>query len=403
MGKYDMNKQTMGIYIHIPFCIKKCEYCDFLSGVGTINEMTSYVNALIIEIRSYARKKYPVSSIFFGGGTPSIIEVTHIISIMNAVWDTFIIEESAEITLEANPGTLTREKIRGYREAGINRISLGLQSTDNEELKALGRIHSYEEFLESYKIIRQEGLCNVNIDLMSGLPLQSVASWENTLRRVVVLKPEHIAAYGLIIEEGTPFFGIYAEDDKKRDAGEVTKYLPCEADEREMYHLTKKILKENGYERYEISNYAKKGYECRHNIGYWRRSNYIGFGNGSSSMMDNVRFANQSDIHLYIEGKGMQSSENGLSVRAGEQLLPKEEKLSVKEQMEEFLFLGLRMMEGIHIGEFERKFQVSFQDMYKAVVDNLVNKGLITVVEQRIRLTDAGIDISNYVLVQFLL
>lgn len=398
-----MDKKTMGIYIHIPFCVRKCEYCDFLSGVGTVKEMTSYVKALILEIKSYARKRYPVSSIFFGGGTPSIIGETYIISIMNAVKDTFIIEEGAEITLEANPGTLTREKIRGYRKAGINRISLGLQSTNNEELKALGRIHTYEEFLAGYEIVRQEGIGNVNIDLMSGLPSQSVVSWKNTLKRVVALKPEHISAYGLIIEEGTPFFGLYAGDDEKREAGEVTKYLPGEMEEREMYHLTKKILKENGYARYEISNYSKKGYECKHNIGYWKRTNYIGFGIGSSSMMDNVRFANQTDMHLYIEGKEMQGSESDSSGRAGERGGAKEEKLSVKEQMEEFMFLGLRMIDGVCIGEFERQFEVSFQDVYGTVMENLVDKGLIVNEDYSIRLTEAGIDVSNYVLAEFLL
>lgn len=394
-----MDKQTMGIYIHIPFCVRKCEYCDFLSDVGSAKEMISYVEALILEIKSYTRRKYPVSSIFFGGGTPSIIGERHISSIMNVLKDTFIIEESAEITLEANPGTLTREKIRGYRKAGINRISLGLQSTNNEELKALGRIHTYEEFLASYEIVRQEGICNVNVDLMSGLPLQSIVSWENTLKRVVTLKPEHISAYGLIIEEGTPFFRLYADDDRKREEGEVTKYLPGEAEEREMYHLTKKILKGNGYERYEISNYAKRGYECRHNIGYWKRTNYIGFGIGSSSMIDNVRFTNQSDIHLYIEGKETPGSSSG---RTGEQIPAKEEKLSVKEQMEEFMFLGLRMMEGICIGEFERQFEVSFQKVYGTVIKNLVNKGLLVNKDHSIRFTEAGIDVSNYVLAEFL-
>lgn len=397
-----MNRDKMGIYVHIPFCAKKCNYCDFLSKVGTENEMDLYVEALLREIRTYNEEKYPVSTIFFGGGTPSIIEETYIRSIMDAIKDTFRVKRDVEITLEANPGTLTREKIAAYKKAGINRISLGLQSVNSKELKQLGRIHTYDEFLESYEILRQEGINNINVDLMSGLPRQSSALWEKSLRTVADLNPEHISVYGLIIEEETPFYKLYAKDEKRREAGKSTEYLPDEEQERDMYYLTKRVLQEYGFSRYEISNYAKKGYECRHNIGYWDRSNYKGFGCGAASMMDNVRSQNESDIQEYMKAKEPKEYEDYLFDYITDGIFSEDTVLSLSEQMEEFMYLGLRMMEGICIDDFEEQFSLSFQKVYGDVVADLVDKGLLIKENQRIRLTDIGIDLSNYVFKEFL-
>jgi putative oxygen-independent coproporphyrinogen III oxidase len=383
-----MIKQTMGIYIHIPFCVKKCEYCDFLSMTGSDELIENYIKALIKEISNYGGTRYVVSTIFFGGGTPSIIEAKHIVSIINTLKETFSVSDKAEITLEINPGTLTQDKIKVYLSAGINRLSMGLQSANNRELALLGRIHTYEEFQAGYEIAREAGIENINVDLMSGLPEQSVASWESTLRKVLHLEPEHISAYGLIIEEKTPFFEKYEKDEIARQEGEKTEYLPEEKAEREMYYVTEKVLKEYGYNRYEISNYAKKGYRCQHNVGYWERKDYLGFGLGASSLMEQVRFTNGKDISLYIEGKG---------------LLQNIEVLSRKEQMEEFMFLGLRMIDGISIEDFETEFACSYESIFGSVTKALIEKGLIGQAEKNIYLTNEGIDVSNYVLAEFLL
>jgi len=383
-----MIKQTMGIYIHIPFCVKKCEYCDFLSMAGSEVLIEKYVKALKKEMEDYRGIKYMVSTIFWGGGTPSIIEERHIVAIMEVLKKNFIVSDKAEITLEVNPGTLTRNKIEAYIRAGVNRLSMGLQSANNEELALLGRIHTYEEFWAGYEMARKAGIENINIDLMSGLPKQSVASWERTLRKVLALDPTHISAYGLIIERDTPFFERYEKDEMARQEGENTEYLPAEQAEREMYYITEKVLNEYGYDRYEISNYAREGYQCQHNIGYWKRKNYLGFGLGASSCMENVRFMNGRDISLYIERKG---------------LLENIEVLSEKEQMEEFMFLGLRMIDGVSIENFKREFGCSYESVFGPVTEVLIEKGLIGTKGKSVYLTKAGIDVSNYVLAEFLL
>ena len=275
------------LYIHIPFCVKKCLYCDFLSAPAGEEVRERYVEALLTEIRGRGREYAgrPVSSVFFGGGTPSLLTGTQMKRLLGTVSGSFLLAADAEITAEANPGTVDLEKLTAYAQAGINRLSIGLQSADNVELAAIGRIHTWEQFLETYRQARQAGFVNVNVDLMSALPGQTAESYENTLRRVLALapQPEHISAYSLILEEGTPLYDSC-------QAGLTD--IPGEDTDRRMYQDTKRILEEAGYRRYEISNYAKEGFACRHNCGYWQRRDYLGLGLGAASLEGNVRFKN---------------------------------------------------------------------------------------------------------------
>ena len=285
--------RLLELYIHIPFCKKKCKYCDFLSGPSTADERESYVKSLCQDIRSYAHlaEACRVISIFVGGGTPSALTAFQMQQIFSTVRDTFVVEENAEITVEMNPGTVDREKLSGYKKCGINRLSIGLQSTKNRELQILGRIHTYEEFLETYHMARAEGFENINVDLMSAIPGQSLTDWEENLKTVAELAPEHISAYSLIVEEGTPFAAM-------AERGELP--LPEEETERAMYEETIEVLAKYGFHRYEISNYARDGYECRHNVGYWIRRDYLGFGIGAASLIDNVRFQNEKSLGAYL-------------------------------------------------------------------------------------------------------
>ena len=384
-----MERRPLELYIHIPFCVRKCAYCDFLSGPATDLEMRVYVEQLVqeISVQSAFYEGYGVTSIFLGGGTPSILEAEDINRIMEAVYGHFHVEKDAEVTIEANPGTVSLEKLQIYRASGINRISIGLQSADDGELKALGRIHSYDGFLKTYERVRQAGFTNVNIDLMSALPGQTLESWRSTLRKVLMLRPEHISAYSLIIEEGTPFYKAYHDH---------PELLPDEDTEREMYYETKSMLHKQGFERYEISNYAKPGYECRHNIGYWTGTEYLGLGLGASSYIQGFRFHNESDLSLYDK-----IQMNGTD--ADEKLHQEITKLSDKEKMEEFMFLGLRMIKGVSGSEFFQRFGQNMWNVYGNVLNKLKDEGLIIVDMPDVRLSDYGIDVSNYVLSEFLL
>ncbi len=335
------------IYIHIPFCKRKCAYCDFLSFPGSESQQRDYVNALLAEIQTEPEGG-SVSAIFFGGGTPSLLDATEIQRIMEVLKEKYDLTEDAEITIEANPGTLDREKLEIYRKAGINRLSLGLQSAHNQELQTLGRIHTWEEFLESFQLAREAGFSNINVDLMSALPGQSPDDWRDTLKKVADLNPEHISAYSLIIEEGTPFYDKYEQEEEQREAGNSCKLLPTEEEERQMYYDTEKLLQAAGYHRYEISNYAKAGRECRHNCGYWRRVDYRGFGLGAASLIREVRFTNTRSLEEYLNRDFLRREEEILTTQA---------------QMEEFMFLGLRLCIGISIKEFEKKFQCSFEEV----------------------------------------
>ena len=365
-------KKSLGIYIHIPFCVRKCKYCDFLSGPAGIETKVSYIEMLLKEIEQYKRilKERQTNTIFFGGGTPSILEGDAIVRIMEKLKELGNISETAEISIEANPGTVTEEKLRLWKQAGINRISFGLQSADNSELKQLGRIHTWEEFEANYHLARTCGFKNINVDLMSALPGQTVDTWRETMEKVTALEPEHVSAYSLIIEEGTPFYEVY---DKHPEL------LPTEEEERAMYYETKTFLASKGYERYEISNYAKKGYECRHNLSYWERVDYLGLGLGAASLLGNVRKSNQTELVEYLKGNF-----------SGE-----EEVLDETAAMEEYFFLGLRKMQGVN--------WVPYQKQYGKTVEQLTAEKLIELDGNHIRLTELGIDVSNYVLAEFLI
>ena len=373
----------MELYLHMPFCVRKCAYCDFLSFPTDQEAQNLYTRRLMEDIDAMGKKygDIPVDTIFIGGGTPSVPDSALIVGIMEHVRKAFHVAEGAEISMEANPGTVTREKLTDYRRAGINRLSFGLQSANDRELKLLGRIHTWAEFLESFHLARECGFTNINIDLMSALPGQTRESWKDTLKRVTDLNPEHISAYSLIIEDGTPFGEKYGSEEGR-------KLLPDEDSEREMYHETKRFLKSCGYERYEISNYAKPGRECRHNIGYWTGLPYLGLGLGASSYMDGCRFAVNSDMKQYLEEKpGMFTDV---------------EKLTKKDMEEEFFYVGLRMTAGVSLPEFERRFGVSAKDVYPGLMEMFVEEKAAVFQGDRFVLTDYGLDVSNYIMAQFL-
>lgn len=377
--------KTLGVYIHVPFCVQKCAYCDFLSSPATRQAQIEYLRALKREIESESvkYKEFEVDTVFFGGGTPSILESNDIIEVMQVLRKFYNISENAEVSMEVNPATANLEKMIGLRNAGVNRLSIGLQSTNDEELKLLGRVHSYEDFLETYSLARAVGFDNINIDLMSALPGQTIETWLGTLNRVLDLRPQHISAYSLIIEEGTR---LYDELDKFPP-------IPDEDEDRKMYQETKRILAQKGYERYEISNYAQKGYESRHNIRYWKRDNYVGFGLGSASMVENVRWNNTSDMEVYLK----ELLEKTGSVKDDIQ------KLTENECMEEFMFLGLRMIKGVSKTDFYKAFGKSIGEVYGSVILKWKKENILTENDDYIALSDKGIDISNVVLSEFLL
>lgn len=380
-------RRELELYIHIPFCVKKCAYCDFLSGPASNQQIEEYVQALIEEIRYYKEfvKKYEVSTVFWGGGTPSLLTGEQMKALMEALGQTFFIRQNAEITMEANPGTVTVEKLLACQKAGINRISFGLQSVNNEELKMLGRIHTYEEFLESYEAARKAGFQNINVDLISAIPKQTVSSWEQTLQTIISLQPEHISAYSLIVEEGTTFAKLYGE------GCELEHLLPTEEEERRMYERTEELLREAGYHRYEISNYAKEGYECQHNLGYWERKEYLGLGLGASSLIEETRFHNTDEMEEYLR-----DASNPILLRRGQ------EKLDRQEQMEEFVFLGLRKIRGIQEEKFAEMFGEDIWDCYGRNLERVIKEGLLEREEGVLRLTRKGIDVSNYVFYEIL-
>lgn len=395
------NKEELSLYIHIPFCVRKCGYCDFLSAPADEKARDRYVQALLMEIERYqgtetADRK--IKTLYIGGGTPSILSVDQLDCIMQKIKYTFNFCDDIEASMEMNPGTASKEKCRALYQMGINRLSIGLQSTNDMELKTLGRIHSYEDFINTYTWCREAGFQNINVDLMAALPYQIVESYTTGLRKIIRLAPEHISAYSLILEEGTPFY-------QKYNSGCYP--LPDEEQERLMYRETEQILAQAGYERYEISNYAKKGYACRHNLVYWQGGDYLGLGLGSSSYMDGVRFHNTTDFNTYVN--------QGAYVEDREEL-------SVQAKMEEFMFLGLRVIAGVSGTEFEKRFGKTMEDVYGDVLRKHEEEGLLQIERkenrkeaaaaepakgktniEKVMLTTKGVDVSNYVFADFLL
>lgn len=394
------NRQ-LSLYIHIPFCVKKCNYCDFLSAAAAEDIQAQYVQALKneLELKSEVYKNDRVDSIFIGGGTPSVLSGTHMEIIMGTLMQRYQVQSDAEVTIEVNPGTVDGEKLQCYQRLGINRLSIGLQSANAQELYTLGRIHTYEEFLETYEMARRLGYDNISIDLMSGLPGQTMISYQDTLKKIMELQPEHLSVYSLMVEEGTPFWQIYGEKAGRKDKVEregahfIPPPLPGEEIERDMYEITRIQLEEAKYHRYEISNYAKKGYESRHNMGYWKRHNYLGMGLGSSSLIQNCRWKNTSELAYYIEEIGNCPPEE-------------REELTVQDQMEEFMFLGLRLMKGISYRDFASYFHMAIQKVYGRKIQKGIQDGLLVEYEEQgetfLRLTDRGIDVSNVIMAEFL-
>lgn len=378
--------RKLSVYIHIPFCERKCFYCDFLSFPAGEDQKERYMAALLSELQREAvrYRDYTVDTVFIGGGTPSVLKGEWIERVLNKLKEQFAFSQNPEITMEVNPGSADAGKLSRWRSAGVNRLSIGTQSVHEEELRALGRIHDAAAFYETYRLAKKEGFAHINVDLISAIPGQTCASWQDTLYAVTELSPEHISAYSLILEEGTAFYEWYGG--KKNPHAAV---LPSEEEERRMDEDTGRVLKKSGYERYEISNYARSGARCRHNLAYWKRDDYAGFGLGASSMVENVRWKNTESFESYV------NHASSADIRGEIQTL------SVREQMEEFMFLGLRLTEGVDRKEFACLFGKTLEDSYGGVLPKLYADGLLEG-EERVRLTPYGRDIANYVMAQFL-
>ena len=374
----------LGLYIHIPFCVRKCKYCDFNSFKLNIDEKKKYLSALSKEMELYKEKigQKEIDSIFVGGGTPSILNEEEIKILFDNINLNFKIKEDAEITMECNPGTLTLNKLKTMKKCGVNRLSIGLQAVQNHHLKYIGRIHTFEEFEKNYHEAKKVGFDNINIDLMYALPNQTKEDWMESLEKVVNLNPTHISAYSLILEENTELFDMYERKEFK---------LLDEDTDIEMYEYTINYLKSHGYNQYELSNYAKEGFECKHNILYWKCENYVGIGTSASGFLDETRYNNLCEIDKYEE-----------LILNGKKPIEWEEKLSIKDKIEESIFLGLRMNEGIKFKDFKNKYDFNFLEEYKNEIEKLTKLQLIDINETGMKLTQKGKEISNSVFVEFI-
>jgi len=373
--------RSLGLYIHIPFCVKKCNYCDFYSlGCTAAKGIERYIDALCKHLKKEGKryKDRKIDSVFLGGGTPSILSVDLTKKLFSYIYDSFNITPDCEISMEANPGTVTVEKARAYREIGVNRISIGLQSVNKRELEALGRIHTFEEFKECYSTVRNAGIDNVNVDIMYALPDQKTENFIKTLDTVVEFAPEHISAYCLKIEENTPFY-------KVRD----TLVLPNEDEQYAMYMALCKYLQDKGYEQYEISNFAKKGRRCVHNLKYWLSRDYIGFGPSAHSFVDGIRYSYSESTDEYVK-----------AIEGGEypvKLIEEEYTLTAEEKMDEYVMLRLRLCDGVNVKEFEERFGTSFESRYKGI-KKYENSGHVYENNGTYAFTPKGFFVSNYIL-----
>ncbi|MBI6037474.1 radical SAM family heme chaperone HemW [Clostridium perfringens] len=374
----------ISLYIHIPFCAQKCLYCDFPSFARKDHLRKAYIEALNKEIISLREKhnNLEINTIFIGGGTPSVLEANELECLLKEVAKLNMAKD-IEYSMECNPGNLTEEKLEVMKKYGVNRISMGLQAKQDNLLKGLGRIHNYKTFKENFLLAKKVGFNNINVDLMFGLPNQSLNEWEETLREIISLEPAHISAYSLIIEEGTAFYNLYENDKLK---------LPTEEEERKMYHLAKKILEENGFNQYEISNYAKEGKECRHNLAYWNMDNWIGVGSAAASYINGKRIKNISSVEEYINS----IKDKGEAV---EEIINN----SKNDNMEEFMFMGLRKINGIDENEFKNRFSMNINDVYGEILNKYIGEGLLIRESGRIFLSEKGIEISNVIMADFLL
>ena len=381
-----MSKKELGIYIHIPFCKSKCYYCDFTSFSNIANKENEYISCLIKEIESKnwdeVNKKYEVTTIYIGGGTPSFIDCNKIVKVIQTIKNVAN-TKNAEITIEVNPGTATEEKLMGYRKVGINRLSLGLQSTNNKLLKQIGRIHTYEQFLETYKLALKVGFCNINVDLMLGLPNQTVEDLKQSIEEIIKLNPNHISVYSLILEEGTKLYDFV-------ENGKVD--LPSEEVERQMYWYVKNKLELAGYNHYEISNFSKIGKESKHNLNCWNQEEYLGFGLAAHSYFESKRFSNIENIEQYIKNITEENFEKNIEIH---------EVQTIEEQRKEYMLLGLRKIDGISISKFKEKFVDNPIYLFKNELAKLVEDNLVEIDGDKIKLTAKGLDFANLVWEEF--
>lgn len=379
--------KKLGIYVHIPFCKQKCYYCDFVSYANCDKKVEEYIRALKAEIREESKninsEDYIINTIYIGGGTPSFINEKYISEIVYEIKENYNVEKDAEITIEVNPGTVNEEKLKEYVKIGINRLSIGLQSTKNELLKGIGRIHTYEEFLNCYNLARKVGFKNINVDLMLALPNQTLENVEESLKEVIKLKPNHISFYSLIVEENTPI-------EKMIEQGKLA--LPNEEIERKMYWKAKKILEENNYIHYEISNFAKKGYESKHNLNCWNQKEYLGFGVAAHSYFENKRYCNTNSIEEYCKNINEEKLNKNRIIC---------EIQTEEEKKKEYMLLGLRKIEGVDIQEFKNKFVENPIYKFHKELEKLVNEDLIEIDLNKIKLTNKGLDFANLVWEEF--
>lgn len=382
------------LYIHIPFCIRKCLYCDFLSGSYDRDIRKRYTKAVITELKYQSMRMSDnlIRSVYFGGGTPTFLEEEFFEKILKTVFKYYHVKEGAEITIECNPATASEETLKKYRSLGVNRISIGLQSANQKELNTLGRIHSFQECVNTFYYARHAGFTNINVDIMTGIPGQSVSTLKGTLDEVIKLNPEHISCYSLIIEEGTVFYEKYHEDELLREKGLPTKVLPSSDEEYDLYNTAREILISKGYGQYEISNYARFGKSCIHNIGYWQRVPYYGAGLGAASLIDEIRYKNPSEMDTYLK----KIEDYNFPIYSEAEIVTKQA------QIEEFMFLGLRMTEGISEKKFLENFEVPISEVYGDIIKELSESGLLEESEGFLRLTKRGMDVSNEVLSSFL-
>ena len=376
--------KKLGIYIHIPFCKQKCFYCDFVSYANQDKYFQKYVQALNKEINNFIdNNEFEVQTIYIGGGTPSLIDAKYIEEILHIFEKRNLLKEAKEVTIEVNPGTVNEEKLRTYKNSGINRLSIGLQSTEDKILKQIGRIHCYDDFLNTYKMAREVGFKNINVDLMIGLPNQKISDVKNSLEKIIKLEPEppnHISVYSLIVEENTPI-------EKMLESGELE--LPDEELERNMYWYVKNFLELNGYKHYEISNFAKLGNESKHNLDCWNQKEYVGFGVAAHSYIDDVRYGNIGNVEEYIK-----NCENG-EYEKNKVIDEIENDIFSKEK--EFMLIGLRKIDGVSIQDFKNKFGENPIFVFKDELNKLVDENLLIIDFDRIKLTNKGLDLANIV------
>lgn len=388
-----MRRKQIGLYIHIPFCKQKCSYCDFCSYANKESFIKRYIQCVLKEIIEVGNNNkidfengkddlFLVKTIYIGGGTPSLIDSKYIVQIIEDIKLNFEIDEKAEITIEVNPGTVTLEKLEDYNKVGINRLSIGLQSTHEHLLKEIGRIHTYLDFLDTFRFAREAGFENINVDLMIGLPNQTLAEVQDSIEEIVSMEPEHISVYSLILEENTPLF-------KKVEEG---LELPNEDLERKMYWAVKQTLEQNNYIHYEISNFAKKGYESKHNLDCWNQKEYIGFGIAAHSYTNGIRYSNIENIEQYIKNYDEDKTEENLVFH---------EKQDMEAMQKEYMLLGLRKIDGVSIQEFKIKFVANPVFLYHSELEKLVNEELLEIDGDQIKLTNKGLDLANIVWEEF--